>query len=47
MDGIDGGKKVPRSAYRRPVTAKGLKGIETGSLTWLDQDMYNLSLIHI
>ena len=41
MDGIDGGKKVPRSAYRRPVTAKGLKGIETGSLTWLDEDMYN------
>ncbi|MEC8721544.1 MAG: OPT/YSL family transporter [Candidatus Thermoplasmatota archaeon] len=32
---------VPRSAYRRPVTAKGLKGIEQGTLTWLDEDMYN------
>ncbi len=41
MDDIDGGKKVPRSAYRRPVTAKGIKGIETGTLTWLDEDMYN------
>jgi len=42
MDGVDSGKsKVPRSAYRRPVTAKGLKAIEDGSLTWLDEDMYN------
>ena len=32
---------VPRSAYRRPITAKGLKGIEQGTLTWLDEDMYN------
>ena len=31
---------VPRSAYRRPVTAKGLKGIEQGTLT-RDEDMYN------
>ena len=32
---------VPRSVYRRPVTAKGIKAIEEGSLTWLDENMYN------
>ena len=32
---------VPRSAYRRPATAKGLRAIEEGTLTWLDEDMYN------
>ena len=31
---------VKRSAYRQPVTADGLKAIEDGTLTWLDQDMY-------
>ena len=33
--------EVPRSVYRRPVTAKGIKAIEEGSLTWLDENMYN------
>ena len=32
---------VRKSAYRQPVTAKGLAAIESGSLTWLDEDMYN------
>ena len=32
---------VERSAYRRPVTASGLEAIERGTLTWLDEDMYN------
>ncbi len=32
---------VRKSAYRQPVTAKGLAAIESGSLTWLDDDMYN------
>ena len=32
---------VRRSAYRQPVTAKGLAAIEAGTLTWLDEDMYN------
>ncbi len=32
---------VPRSAYRRPATAEGLRAIEEGTLTWLDEDMYN------
>jgi len=31
---------VKRSAYRQPVTAEGLKAIEDGTLTWLDQEMY-------
>ena len=35
------GSTVQRSAYRQPVTAKGLKGIEDGTLTWLDDEMYN------
>ena len=35
------GSTVQRSAYRQPVTAKGLKAIEDGSLTWLDDEMYN------
>ena len=33
--------QIPRSAYRQPVTAGGLEAIEKGTLTWLDQDMYN------
>ncbi len=32
---------VEKSAYRQPVTASGLKAIENGTLTWLDEDMYN------
>ena len=32
---------VRKSAYRQPVTPKGLAAIESGSLTWLDEDMYN------
>ena len=32
---------VRKSAYRQPVTAKGLAAIEAGTLTWLDEDMYN------
>ena len=32
---------VEKSAYRQPVTASGLKAIEKGTLTWLDEDMYN------
>ena len=32
---------VERSAYRQPVTPSGLEAIENGTLTWLDQDMYN------
>ena len=32
---------VERSAYRQPVTASGLEAIEGGTLTWLDEDMYN------
>tara|TARA_Y100000766_G_scaffold285072_1_gene306218 strand:- start:36614 stop:38962 length:2349 start_codon:yes stop_codon:yes gene_type:complete len=32
---------VEQSAYRQPVTPQGLKGIEKGTLTWLDDDMYN------
>ncbi|MCH2642290.1 MAG: OPT/YSL family transporter, partial [Candidatus Thalassarchaeum sp.] len=32
---------VRKSAYRQPLTAKGLSAIESGSLTWLDDDMYN------
>jgi len=32
---------VKKSAYRQPVTPEGLKAIETGTLTWLDDEMYN------
>jgi len=32
---------VKRSAYRQPVTPEGLKAIENGTLTWLDDEMYN------
>ena len=32
---------VEHSAYRQPVTPSGLEAIEKGSLTWLDEDMYN------
>ncbi len=32
---------VPRSAYRQPVTPSGLESIEKGTLSWLDDDMYN------
>ena len=35
------GSTVQKSAYRQPVTAKGLKAIEDGTLTWLDDEMYN------
>ncbi len=30
-----------KSAYRQPVTPEGLKAIENGTLTWLDDEMYN------
>ena len=33
--------EVDRSAYRQPSTASGLEAIERGTLTWLDEDMYN------
>ena len=32
---------VQKSAYRQPVTPEGLKAIEEGKLTWLDDEMYN------
>jgi uncharacterized oligopeptide transporter (OPT) family protein len=32
---------VQKSAYRQPVTPAGLKAIEEGTLTWLDDEMYN------
>ena len=32
---------VEKSAYRQPVTASGLEAMEKGTLTWLDEDMYN------
>ena len=32
---------VKKSAYRQPVTPEGLKAIESGTLTWLDDEMYN------
>lgn len=32
---------VEKSAYRQPVTASGLEAIENGTLSWLDEDMYN------
>ena len=32
---------VQKSAYRQPVTPEGIKAIEEGSLTWLDDEMYN------
>ncbi len=32
---------VERSAYRQPATPSGLEAIEKGTLTWLDEDMYN------
>ena len=34
-------KTVAKSAYRQPVTPEGLKAIEAGTLTWLDDEMYN------
>ena len=34
-------KTVTKSAYRQPVTPEGLKAIESGTLTWLDDEMYN------
>ena len=34
-------KTVAKSAYRQPVTPEGLKAIESGTLTWLDDEMYN------
>ncbi len=36
-----GSKTVTKSAYRQPVTPEGLKAIEQGTLTWLDDEMYN------
>ena len=36
-----GAKTVSKSAYRQPVTSEGLKAIEAGTLTWLDDEMYN------
>ena len=32
---------VKKSVYRQPVTPEGLKAIEKGTLTWLDDEMYN------
>ena len=32
---------VQKSAYRQPVTPEGLRAIEEGTLTWLDDEMYN------
>ena len=32
---------VKKSAYRQPVPPEGLKAIENGTLTWLDDEMYN------
>ena len=32
--------KVRRSAYRQPVTADGLRKIETGELNWFDTEMF-------
>ena len=32
---------VKKSAYRQPVTPEGLKAMEKGTLTWLDDEMYN------
>ena len=32
-------KTVTKSAYRQPVTPEGLKAIEAGTLTWLDDEM--------
>ena len=38
---VPGEKTVQKSAYRQPVTPEGLKAIEAGTLTWLDDEMYN------
>ena len=40
-DTPSGEKTVAKSAYRQPVTPEGLKAIEQGTLTWLDDEMYN------
>ena len=40
IDG-QGEKTVSKSAYRQPITPQGLKAIEAGTLTWLDDEMYN------
>ena len=37
----EGEKTVTKSAYRQPITPAGLKAIESGELTWLDDEMYN------
>ena len=34
-------RTVSKSAYRQPITPEGLKAIEAGTLTWLDDEMYN------
>ncbi|MGA1866554.1 MAG: OPT/YSL family transporter [Thermoplasmatota archaeon] len=33
--------RVRRSAYRQPVTPKGLEAIEKGTLSWFDTEMYS------
>jgi len=33
--------RVRKSAYRQPVTAKGLEKIENGTLEWFDTEMYS------
>ena len=33
--------RVRRSAYRQPVTPKGLEAIEKGTLQWFDTEMYS------
>ena len=33
--------RVRKSAYRRPVTPKGLESIEKGELQWFDTEMYS------
>jgi len=33
--------KVIKSVYRQPVTSKGLKNIEKGTLEWFDTDMFS------
>ena len=34
-------RTVSKSAYRQPITPEGLTAIEAGTLTWLDDEMYN------
>ena len=39
--GVPEERTVSKSAYRQPITPEGLKAIEAGTLTWLDDEMYN------